>query len=134
MVEKDLSNCPAREGFLPNDLSGCHCFFANEKKGVIFLNKSTAYNKTYYSESNCCNGFVKSRDISVFPNGFPVNQRGRWNWSTTNTKLFRVNGLRIRNNGSITGRQGSNMFPNTHRMTRKQLFSYLSKHRVFLRR
>ena len=28
----DISNCPARQGFLPNDASGCHCVFTNEKK------------------------------------------------------------------------------------------------------
>jgi hypothetical protein len=129
----DLSNCPAREGFLPNDASGCHCFFTNEKKGVIDVSAATPYNTTYYKTSDCCNGYVNSREPNIFPQGFPINQRGRWNYNTTNTKLYRPNGLLVTVN-NITARQSGNLFLNTHRRSKKKLFSYLSRHRIFLNR
>ena len=138
----DISNCPAKQGFLPNDASGCHCVFANEKKGVIDLNRATPYNTDFYKPNNCCTGFIKSRDPSQFPNGFPMNQRGRWNYNTTNTKLFRPNGLMVpnrlppyTNNLRPTGvRQTGNLFPNTNRRSKKKLFAYLSRHRIYLNR
>ena len=150
----DISNCPARQGFLPNDASGCYCVFANEKKGVIDINRATPYNTDFYKPNNCCTGFIKSRDPSQFPNGFPMNQRGRWNYNTTNTKLFRPNGLIVPNrlpncppglsvpcplvySNSIrpTGvRQTGNLFPNTYRRSKKKLFAYLSRHRIYLNR
>jgi len=145
----DISNCPAREGYLPNDASGCHCYYVNEKKGVIDVSTNTPYNTTYYKDSNCCSGFVKSRDQTVFPKGFPTNQRGRWNWSTTNTKMYRPNGLVVSNripvcpststcyptpHGIIGTRQSGNIFPNTHKMSKKKLFSYLARNRIYLNR
>ncbi len=129
----DISNCPAKQGFLPNDASGCHCFYTNEKKGVIDVSAATPYNTTYYKTSDCCDGYVRSRDPTIFPQGFPINQRGRWNWNLTNTKLFRPNGLLVTAN-NITARQSGNLFPNTHRRSKKKLFSYLSRHRIFLNR
>ena len=138
----DISNCPARQGFLPNDASGCYCVFANEKKGVIDINRATPYNTDFYKPNNCCTGFIKSRDPSQFPNGFPMNQRGRWNYNTTNTKLFRPNGLMVpnrlppyTNNLRPTDvRQTGNLFPNTNRRSKKKLFAYLSRHRIYLNR
>ena len=145
----DISNCPARQGYLPNiDGSGCHCYYVN--KGIIDVSAATPYNKTYYKESNCCLGWVKSRDPVAFPNGFPINQRGRWNWNTTNTKMYRPIGLIVPNRVpqcpatsgicypnpiTTTGaRQSGNMFPNTHKMSQKKLFSYLSRNRIYLNR
>ena len=137
----DPSNCPARQGYLPNDASGCHCYYVNQEKGIIDVSASTPYNTTYYKESNCCLGWVKSRDPDVFPNGFPINQRGRWNWNTTNTKMYRPIGLivpnRVSQSNPITttgARQSGNMFPNTHKMSKKKLFSYLSRNRIYLNR
>jgi len=136
----DISNCPARQGFLPIDASGCHCFFVNEKKGVIDISRATPFNTDFYKPNNCCTGFIKSRDPSLFPNGFSMNQRGRWNYNTTNTKLFRPNGLMVpnrlppyKNNIRPTGvRQTVNLFPNTNIRSKKKLFSYLSRHRIYL--
>ena len=145
----DPSNCPAKQGLLPNDASGCHCYYVNEQKGIIDVSAATPYNTTYYKKSDCCDGYVKSRDSTVFPKGFPMNQRGRWNWNTTNTKLYRPIGLRVPNRIPVcpkigtcypnsiqtTGaRQSGNLFPNTNRMSQKKLFSYLSRHRIFLNR
>ena len=142
----DLSNCPAQQGYLPNDASGCHCYYVN--KGIIDVSASTPYNTTYYKESNCL-GWVKSRDQVAFPKGFPINQRGRWNWNTTNTKMYRPIGLIVPNRvpqcSAIGGcypnpikttgaRQSKNMFPNTHKMSKKKLFSYLSRNRICLNR
>ena len=144
----DISNCPARQGYLPNDASGCHCYYVN--KGIIDVSAATPYNTTYYKKSNCCLGWVKPRDPVAFPNGFPINQRGRWNWNTTNTKMYRPIGLIVPNrvpqctaiggncypNPIITtgARQSKNMFPNTHKMSKKKLFSYLSRNRIYLNR
>ena len=143
----DVSNCPARQGYLPNDASGCHCYYVN--KGIIDVSASTPYNTTYYKKSNCCLGWVKPRDPVAFPNGFPINQRGRWNWNTTNTKMYRPIGLIVPNRVpqcpaiggcypnpiTTTGaRQSKNMFPNTHKMSKKKLFSYLSRNRIYLNR
>jgi len=146
----DISNCPARQGYLPNDTSGCHCYYVNQEKGIIDVSAATPYNTTYYKESNCCLGWVKSRDPGAFPNGFPINQRGRWNWNTTNTKMYRPIGLIVPNRVpqcpatsgncypnpiTTTGaRQSGNMFPNTHKMSQKKLFSYLSRNRIYLNR
>jgi hypothetical protein len=144
----DLSNCPAQQGYLPNDASGCHCYYVN--KGIIDVSASTPYNTTYYKESNCCLGWVKSRDPVAFPKGFPINQRGRWNWNTTNTKMYRPIGLMVPNRlpqcqagpgcypdpiiASRSTIQSKNMFPNTHKMSQKKLFSYLSRNRIYLNR
>jgi len=146
----DPSNCPARQGYLPNDASGCHCYYVNQEKGIIDVSAATPYNTTYYKESNCCLGWVKSRDPDVFPNGFPINQRGRWNWNTTNTKMYRPIGLMVPNRlpqcqagpgcypdpiiASRSTIQSRNMFPNTHKMSQKKLFSYLSRNRIYLNR
>jgi hypothetical protein len=148
----DISNCPARQGYLPSDASGCHCYYVNQVKGIVDLSASTPYNTTYYQESNCCNGWVKPRDPVAFPNGFPINQRGRWNWNTTNTKMYRPIGLMVPNRipqCSPTGNciwpapikaystrtiQSRNMFQNTHTMSKKKLFSYLSRNRIYLNR
>ena len=146
----DISNCPARQDYSPNDASGCHCYYVNQEKGIIDVSASTPYNTTYYNkESNRCLGWVKSRDPVVFQKGFPINQRGRWNWNTTNTKMYRPIGLIVPNrvpqcpptsgncypNTTTTGaRQSGNMFPNTHKMSKKKLFSYLSRNRIYLNR
>jgi len=144
MSLKDMSNCPARLGYLPNDSSGCHCYYTN--KGVIDVSAATPYNTTYYKKTNedCCTGWVRPRDPEVFPKGFPINQRGRWNWSTTNTKMYRPNGLIVPNRigvvyptnikASTQPRQSGNLFPNTHKMSKKRLFSFLSRNRRFLNR
>uniref|UniRef100_A0A6C0C4N1 Uncharacterized protein n=1 Tax=viral metagenome TaxID=1070528 RepID=A0A6C0C4N1_9ZZZZ len=141
-MNTDLSNCPAREGFLPNDVSGCHCYYINKKKGVIDVNTTTPYNSTYYKVS-------RSRDSSFFPKGFPTNQRGRWNWSNTNTKMYKPNGLIVPNRlpqcsspgdcypDTITtagAKQSGNIFPNTHKMSKKKLFAYLSRNRIYVNR
>ena len=147
----DESNCPANQGYLPNDASGCHCYYVNQKKGIIDVSASTLYNTTFYKEFNCCNGWFNGRDPDVFPRGFPTNQRGRWNWNSTNTKMYRPIGLMVPNRvpqcpatgGScypdpiIASRstiQSRNMFPNTHKMSQKKLFSYLSRNRIYLNR
>jgi len=140
ILTKDISNCPARVGFLPNDASGCHCYHISDS--VVVVKANTPYNTTYYKESNCCSGYVKSREPLVFKKGFPTNQGGRWNWSTTNTKMYRGNGLVVpdrlppySNSIKATGfRQSGNVFPNTHKMSKKKLFAYLSRNRIFLNR
>lgn len=145
----DISNCPAQEGMLPNDASGCHCYYINKRYGVIGLNTKTLYNTTYYAmdENNCCNGYAKAKDS--FPKGYPTNQNGRWNWGLSNTKMYPYNGLFVKNripvcpkqtscypdNYNVTGgKQSGNIFPNTYKMSKKKLYSYLLRNRNYLNR
>jgi len=151
--EVDISNCPARQGFLPNDASGCHCYYVNEKKGVVDVSAATPYNTTSYAmdNNNCCNGYAKPKPM--FSKGYPTNQNGRWNWGLTNTKMYPPNGLIVRNripvcpkkvtdpcyptniSYNVTGvKQSNNIFPNTHRMSKNKLFAYLSRNRHYLNR
>ena len=149
----EISHLPKlylEKGYLPNDASGCHCYYVNQEKGIIDVSAATPYNITYYKESNCCNGWVKSRDLQHFPKGSPINQRGRWNWNTTNTKMYRPIGLIVPNRvpqcpatagncypnpiTTIGARQSRNMFLNTHKMSQKKLFSYLARNRIYLNR
>ena len=44
----DPYNCPASQGFLPNDALGCHCYYVNQEKGIIDVSAATPYNITYY--------------------------------------------------------------------------------------
>jgi len=139
----DLSNCPAKEGLLPNSAAGCHCFFVNEKKGVIINNKSTPYNSTYFAsdKDNCCTGYTNAKP--TFPKGYPSNQRGRWNYDTTNTKMYPHNGLIVKNripdceapcypdNYNVVGtKRSGNIFPNTYKMSKRQLYAFLAKNRM----
>ena len=64
--------------------------------------------------------------------------------------MYPFRGLRIRNRlptcpkngqscykgtyGVIGGQQSRNIFPNTYKMSKKKLFSYLSNNRAYLRR
>ena len=93
----DMSNCPAQQGYLPDTTAGCHCYYINQQKGIVDVSAATPYNTTYYAmdKDNCCNGYTESKP--GFPKGFPINQRGRWNWNTTNTKMYRPNGLLVTN-------------------------------------
>ena len=146
----DISNCPAQEGMLPNDASGCHCYYINKNKGVIVVDTKTPYNTTYYAmnKNNCCNGFAKAKDS--FPTGYPTNQNGRWNWGLSNTKMHPFRGLLVKNrlpNCPMLGtecypgdynvigvKQSRNIFPNTYKMSQKKLFSYLLRNRNNLNR
>lgn len=146
----DKINCPARQGLLPDTDRGCFCQIINENKGVVQLNKQTPWNTTYFAsdKNNCCNGYAKPKP--GFLRGFPTNQNGRWNCSLTNTKMYPFRGLQVRNRlptcpksgsscyngtyGVTGGQQSRNIFPNTHKMSQKKLFSYLSNHRAYLRR
>lgn len=125
-----------------NDLENCPTELA-----VIDITASTPYNTFYYKKDDCCNGFVKKKTAAAlgFKKGFPTNQRGRWNWSTTNTKMYRLNGLivpnricsndKCSNTIKATGaRQSGNIFPNTHKMSKQKLFSYLVRNRNYLHR
>ena len=148
----DLSNCPASQGLLPNDASNCHCFFTNEKTGVIVVDTPSPYTTAYYAidENNCCNGYAKPKPS--FPKGYPTIQNGRWNTGTTNTKMYPASGLLIRNrlpvcpkvggtcypednNPWVIGvKQSKNMFKNTYKMSKRELFAYLSRNRASLNR
>jgi hypothetical protein len=136
------------------------------------------FNTPYYfmqnNPHNCCKGEFKyiianekkigivnykSRAFGQNNISYPRNQGGRWNQSTTNTKLFPVISMgQVRNVSIIYGhyncdgrkliknkiysntvstvqKQSGRLFKNTHpNMSKRQLYSYLSRNRRFLNR
>jgi hypothetical protein len=157
------------------------CRGANQKNIAMF---NTPYYFMQNNPNNCCkgkfeyttnNGNLKApfgrnfdpRKITGVINhnsgksiSYSRNQNGRWNQSTTNTKLFPVisKGRSKRDminpevgwncNGKknytkiygtsgplVVQKQSGRLFKNTHpNMSKKQLFSYLSRNRRFLNR
>lgn len=138
------------------------------------------FNTPYYfmqnNPNNCCKGQFKyiikngktkgvvnykSRAFGENNISYPRNQVGRWNQSTTNTKLFPVISVGQVRNVSITysdeyncdgkrliknkkysnptaftvQKQSGRLFKNTHpNMSKRQLYAYLSRNRRFLNR
>lgn len=155
-----------------------------EENEYYFLrcDEQTRYNTPYYFKQrnvyNCCQGSFGWQTSSPYPNcpqpvfftknsrggclgdiSYPRNQNGRWNQSTTNTKLFpviskgrsarqfqRINcqdtpntKCRLYTNNTQgdlkVAKQSGRLFNNTHpNMSKKQVFSYLSRNRAYLRR
>ena len=144
---------------------------------------NTEYNQAYYynetQKDNCCNGQfgwinkngilskIRTSSHSIFYTknnrgiyfgdiSYPRNQRGRWNTSTTNTKLYpiismgRTNPIcqpNLDSNGKCIGyrgtqnaqlivqKQSGRLFSNTNpNMSKQQTFSYLMKNRRYLNR
>lgn len=129
----------------------CHGQFGwKNKNGKGGLSKSpppspNTSQKVFYTKNN--RGFIFG-DIS-----YPRNQRGRWNLSTSNTKLYPVISIGRANpncnviNGKCIGykgtqnapltveKQSGRLFSNTNpNMTKKQIFAYLVKNRKYLNR
>jgi len=125
----------------------CHGQFGWFKNGN--LSKRRSLGSIFITKNN--RGLVLG-DIS-----YPRNQRGRWNQSTTNTKLYPIisrgrgnpvcnpninpaTGKCIGYKGSRDGtlriqKQSGRLFSNTNpNMSKKQLFSYLVKNRKYLNR
>lgn len=125
----------------------CHGQFGWFKNGNLSKRRSTG--AIFITKNN--RGLVFG-DIS-----YPRNQRGRWNQSTTNTKLYPIisrgrgnpvcnpninpaTGKCIGYKGSQDGtlriqKQSGRLFSNTNpNMSKKQLFSYLVKNRKYLNR
>ena len=133
---------------------------------------NTPYGLTKYNPNlNCCNGFklktgmrgqiyktTGSRGGTLGDLSYPRNQNGRWNTSTTNTKLYPViskykDAQEPISCNIINGtcqsspkppapditlkvaKQSGNIFKSTtNNMSKKQLYSYLSKNRAYLYR
>ena len=120
--------------------------------GGIWNPNLISFNKRVFVTKNSRGGGLG--DIS-----YPRNQSGRWNQSTTNTKLFPVISVGRRNpvlkdcwkNGKCpsrttskyqniqfpltTVRQSGRLFKNTHpNQSKRQLFSYLARNRAHLKR
>jgi hypothetical protein len=105
----------------------CNLQYKNSK-GAVKLNHTTVFNTAYnttYKKGN---------------NNNPINQRGRWNTSSSNHKLFRVisrgfaygsaNDMSKTStwNDAIAVKQSGNLFSNTtHHMTKREILSYLSR-------
>lgn len=129
----------------------CHGQFGwknkNGKGGLSKSPPSPNNTKVFYTKNN--RGFIFG-DIS-----YPRNQQGRWNLSTTNTKLYPVISIGRANpicnptvsNGNCIGykgtqnepltvqKQSGRLFSNTNpNMSKKQIFSYLVKNRKYLNR
>jgi len=145
--------------------------------GNSFPNKqyNTAYNSDYYfnqypqirmpkvaNRFNCCHGqykwlnnnvfFTKNNRGKIFGDiSYPRNQRGRWNESLSNWKLFPRNSIGRPNPicdsatctdpvaktnaamGPLQYGHSGRLFINTHpNMSKKKLFSYLTKNRNYL--
>lgn len=95
----------------------------NKLNNFLLINKNAIDNKNF-------------GDIS-----YPRIQRGRWNYNLTNTKMYPVTSIDaiVDSNGKTVGyktaKQSGNLFKNTHHnMSKKKLFAYLSKHRIYLKR
>ena len=167
--------------------SNKECYLQWINKSAIRCELPNVYNTPYYfkcgtnnplknfgneNKYNCCHGqFLRKRDgpfITKNSRGggfgdisYPRNQLGRWNQSSTNTKLFPVIsvGRKARSinpkyvneppencsekkskylNTSFpltTVRQSGRLFKNAHpNQSKKQLFSYLTRNRAYLRR
>ena len=68
----DESNCPARQGYLPNDASGCHCYYVNQDKGIVDVSAATPYNTTYYKEwAIAAMGGLREEILMFFREDFP---------------------------------------------------------------
>jgi hypothetical protein len=184
----DISNCcpkpiVCKDGTCTKCCKCCDLQYI--KNGVIECEKPNIYNTPYYfqnlenpyyppNKNNCCHGqfyfntnkqgqkiFVtkNSRGGGLGDISYPRNQSGRWNQSTTNTKLFPVISVGRRNpvlkdcwkNGKCpprttskyknmqfpltTVRQSGRLFKNTHpNQSKRQLFSYLARNRAYLKR
>jgi hypothetical protein len=132
----------------------CRCTI-DASAGIINVYGETPYNEVWTGPSkgeNCCSGYTRSRKP------FPQSMRGRWNWGLTNTKMYPIISECKVNPRCPPCPQGSagtvfqtfipkssanrvayrvhsgNLFPNTAPMTKKQLFSYLSRNRKYLNR
>tara|TARA_Y100000992_G_C21022830_1_gene376606 strand:+ start:107 stop:640 length:534 start_codon:yes stop_codon:yes gene_type:complete len=104
----------------------CELQYINYKGGVQ-LNRTTVFNRQYAVGKKNVNPLKKNR-----------NQRGRWNTSSTNTKLFPAistghaygspEDMNIITSSPTVVKQSKNLFSNTtHHMTKREILSYLSR-------
>ena len=184
----DISHCcpkpvACKDGTCKNCCKCCDLQWIDN--GVIECEKTNIYNTPYYFQSiggiygtqnkyNCCHGQFKlvtnsegnkilitknSRGGGLGDISYPRNQSGRWNQTTTNTKLFPVISVGrparpLKDcwiNGSCppgttskyknvqfpltTVKQSGRLFKNTHpNQSKRQVFSYLVKNRAYLKR
>ena len=90
------------------------------------MNQKKKYNCNY-------NIFTKP----YYVNGVQRTQGGRWNTSSTNTKLFPVISKEITKESPtpIIKKQSGNIFKSTtHHMSKRELHSYLTRNRAYLHR
>lgn len=135
------------------------------KHGHIICRHPTIYTTPYYvyRPNKCCawQGYSQRELLTFFPNTntakvttnrFPRVQGGRWNHSTTNTKLYPIiseckagatcvnpsspNTCRLlQATNQSTFIQSGKLFKNTdYQMPKKQLMSYLARNRKYLHR
>ena len=161
--------CPKPEICLNNDNKYCckNCNWVQitgppiTKRKVFKCEIPNKYSSSYYfkqnNPNNCCDGQFNlkknnqgklllinknSRDNKIFGDiSYPRSQRGRWNFSITNTKMHPITSVKANLDASgntigySTASQSGNIFKNTHHnMSKKKLIAYLSKHRAYLRR
>ncbi len=152
--------CPVPAGSVGalGPTGACRCTI-DASAGVIDVYAETPYNSVWTGPAdgeNCCSGYTKSRKP------FPRSMRGRWNWGLTNTKMYpiiseckvnprpwpRCRSCPQGSSGTVFQTfipkssanrvayrvHSGNLFPNTAPMTKKQLFSYLSRNRKYLNR
>ena len=111
---------------------------------------NTVYNKVPRDRANKCNGYpifkTPQEEIQYFESVEPRIQRGRWNMSYTNTKLFPIisRGFEYGSWRDFSKnpedkkykytkpiKQANNLFKNTaYSMSKKELIAYLSRNNV----
>ena len=140
------------------------CRTKYDNVGNIICKYATKYTTEYmrYRPNKCCawKGYSQKQLLTFFPNkkaakvttnGYHHTQGGRWNHSTTNTKLYPIiseckAGAACVNPGGPNCRlmpatnqstfiQSGNIFKNTdYQMPKQQLISYLARNRKYLHR
>lgn len=120
----------------PNVYNCCHGQFGwTSRKGILTINP-TESSSVFITK----NGIGPFGDIS-----YPRNQRGRWNQSTTNTKLYPIISVGKRADCRCdwaytdqtlrTVKQSRRLFSNTNpNISQKQQFAYLTRNRKYLNR
>jgi len=134
--------CPTPIGMIGP--SGCECT-VDPSNGVVVISKKNPYNTTYFvprGSGNCCTGFAARSPR------FPHNQRGRWNNTLTNTKLYPIISeckadpscvgcvsVNPAPNAVRSVVQAGNLFRNTAaRMSQRQIISMLTRNRHYINR
>jgi hypothetical protein len=131
-------NCCPRPANAPTPLPTDCCPYQYKKRGLIVCYKKTKYNTPYHVSG--AQGPAKFRKMPGNYTGRQLRhtriQRGRWNHSLSNTKLFPIISECRDTNGNLTSvQQSKNIYTNTdYKMPKHELMSYLMRNRKYLHR
>ena len=121
----DSSCCPLPVGS-PSPTADSCCPLKYERPGKVICYRKTKFNTAFsFKPGNCCKGWGRRGNL------VPQTriQGGRWNHSSSNTKLYPVISQGRDASGNITSiKQSKNLFRNTdYKMSKNELMSYLSR-------